>query len=206
MQTKFVIFMSIFGIISALCFSTNQNILLSIITTLIAVAFGLTAYFARDKKDKQIEEIHSEITNNRNKPKETSTSIIESYMETARKVDEEAYNTDVRALNNNLASRRLYSSGMAVMQVKDLKLSHIKSFVENCLEYVESTRNNYLLDKPSVKLLFENYQANDITEFAEIIKSQYSARGLNIRQDIMPGITSEINHTYSIALLRIDAM
>lgn len=92
------------------------------------------------------------------------------------------------------------------MQVKDLKLSHIKSFVENCLEYVASTQSNYSLDKPSVKSLFENYQTDDITEFTNIINTQYIARGLNIRQDIMPSIISEINNTYSIVLLRIDAM
>lgn len=138
--------------------------------------------------------------------KKSSTEIIKSYMETAHKIETENYEKGVVAVNNNMAARGIYSSGIAVMNIKDLKLSHIKSFVENCLEYVESTINNYLLDKPSVKLLFENYQTNDITEFTEIINSQYTARGLNIRQDIMPSITSEINNAYSIALLRIDAM
>lgn len=58
MQTKSILFMSIFGIISGLCFSTNQNVLLSVTTALIAAIFGLAAYFSKDKKDKQIEDIH----------------------------------------------------------------------------------------------------------------------------------------------------
>jgi hypothetical protein len=207
MQTRFIILSSIFGLISALSFSTNQNILLSIITALIAAAFGLAAYFAKDKKDNQIEEIHSEIINNsQNKPTETSTSITESYMETAHKAEIDAYKNNVIALNRNLASRGIYSSGMAVMQIKDLKLTHIKTFVNNCIEYIETTKNNYLLDKTAVKFLLENYQNTDSNEIAEIIKSQYIARGLNIRQDIVPSVVSDINNTYNIALLHIDAM
>jgi len=58
MQSKFVILMSIFGVVSALSFSTNQNVLLSVITALVASAFGIAAYFSKDKKDKQIEELH----------------------------------------------------------------------------------------------------------------------------------------------------
>jgi len=57
-QTKFVILASIFGVISALSFSTNQSILLSLSTALIASALYLAAYLSKDKKDKQIEEIH----------------------------------------------------------------------------------------------------------------------------------------------------
>lgn len=64
MQTKFVILASIFGVITGLSFSTNQNILLSVGTALVASAFGLAAYFSKDKKDKQIEEIHTITTNN----------------------------------------------------------------------------------------------------------------------------------------------
>jgi hypothetical protein len=62
MQTKFVIFAGIFGVITGLSFSTNQNILLSIGTALVAATFGLVAYFSKDKKDKQIEEIHKATT------------------------------------------------------------------------------------------------------------------------------------------------
>ncbi|MDD2319349.1 MAG: hypothetical protein PHO83_04780 [Geobacteraceae bacterium] len=62
MQTKLVILASIFGVISALSFSTNQNILLSLFTGLIASTLFLLAYFSKDKKDKQIEEIHATVT------------------------------------------------------------------------------------------------------------------------------------------------
>jgi len=206
-QTKFVILASIFGVITGLCFSTNQNILLSVGTALIASTFGLVAYFSKDKKDKQIEEMHSEITsNNSSKPTETSTSIIESYMQTARQIEIDAYNSDVVALNRNLASRGLYSSGMAIMQIKELKLTHIKKFVTDCVEYAESTRNTYLLDKPKIKLLLQKYQAVDISDTASIIDSQFTARGLLVKQDMMPSVVSDIDNAYSIALLRIDTM
>jgi hypothetical protein len=210
-QTKFVIFMSIFGIISALCFSTNQNFLLSIITALIAAAFGLAAYFARDKKDKQIEEIHAEITNsNKSKPTETSTKIIESYMETAHKIENDNYIKGVVSINNNMAARGIYNSGIAVMNIRDLKLTHIKSFIDSCMEYVSSIQSNYLLDKHQVKILFENYRATDITEITSIIKNQIESRGLlrndAMQQEIMPPIISEINNAYSVAFLRIDSM
>lgn len=143
--------------------------------------------------------------------KKNSTEIIKSYMETAHKIEDELYKKDTIASDENLASRNMWSSGIGIRQTKDIKLSHIKAFINNCLEYIESTKNNYLLDKPSVKLLFENYQTADISEFAEIINSQNEARGLNIKQDaiqqeIMPPIIAEINNAYSVALLRIDAM
>jgi len=210
-QTKFVILMSIFGVVSALSFSTNQNLLLSIITALIAAVFGLVAYFARDKKDKQIEEIHSEITNNnQKKPTETSTAIIESYMETAHKIEAETYNKGVVSINQNMADRGIWSSGIAVMNIRDLKLTHIKTFVNNCLEYAASTQNNYLLDKTSVKQLFENYKTTDINEITAIIENEIKSRGLltgnAMQQEIMPPVISEINNAYSVAILRIDAM
>ena len=63
MQTKFVILASIFGVITGLSFSTNQNVLLSVGTALVASVFSLAAYFSKDKKDKQIEEIHNFATN-----------------------------------------------------------------------------------------------------------------------------------------------
>ena len=59
MQTKLVILASVTGGISALSFSTNQNILLSLSTALVASALYLPAYLTKDKKDKQIEEIHT---------------------------------------------------------------------------------------------------------------------------------------------------
>jgi hypothetical protein len=61
-QTKLTILFGIFGGISALSFSTNQSILLSIGMALVASIFGLFAYLSRDKKDKQIEEIHTVVT------------------------------------------------------------------------------------------------------------------------------------------------
>lgn len=212
MQTTFVILASIFGLISAISFSTNQNILLSLSTGLVAAVLYLAAFLSRDKKDKQIEEIHSKITSrNQNKPTETSTEIINSYMETAHKIEDELCEKATITMNENLASRGIWSSGAGIVQTKDIKLSHIKSFINNCLEYIESTQNNYLLDKPSVKLLFENYQIADMHEITESVNKQNKARGLNIKQDIivqeiMPPIISEINNAYSIALLRIDAM
>jgi hypothetical protein len=62
MQTKFLILAGVFGVITGLSFSTNQNILLSIGTALIAAIFGLSAFLSKDKKDKQIEEIHQMVT------------------------------------------------------------------------------------------------------------------------------------------------
>lgn len=64
MQTKFLILAGVFGVITGLSFSTNQNILLSIGTALIAAILGLAALLSKDKKDKQIEEIHTITTNN----------------------------------------------------------------------------------------------------------------------------------------------
>jgi hypothetical protein len=206
MQTKLICFgAALTGVASYFAY-LNYPYILTGIMFIGGIGTTILAITKKDKKDEQIEEIHSKITNNKNKPTKTSTKIIKPYMESARKLDADAYKNDIVALNRNLASRGIYSSGFAVMQVKDLKLSHIKSFVENCLEYVASTQSNYSLDKPSVKSLFENYQTDDITEFTNIINTQYIARGLNIRQDIMPSIISEINNTYSIVLLRIDAM
>jgi len=210
-QTSFVILASIFGLISALSFSTNQNLLLSLSAGLVASVLYLAAFLSRDKKDKQIEEIHSITTNNnQNKPTKTSTAIIESYMETAHKIEAETYNKGVVSINNNMAARGIYNSGIAVMNIRDLKLTHIKTFVDNCLEYVARTQNHYLLDKSSVKQLFENYKATDTTEITAIIKNQIESRGLLIgdamQQEVMPPIISEINNNYSVALLRIDTM
>jgi hypothetical protein len=63
-QTKFLILAGVFGVITGLCFSTNQNILLSVGTALISAFLGLSALLSKDKKDKQIEEIHTITTNN----------------------------------------------------------------------------------------------------------------------------------------------
>lgn len=72
MQTKFVILASIFGVISALSFSTNQSILLSLSTALIASSLYLAAYLSKDKKDRQIEEIHQLATAESKSEKEIS--------------------------------------------------------------------------------------------------------------------------------------
>ena len=88
MQTRYTIFMSIFGIISGLCFSTNQNILLSVTTALIAAIFGLAAYFSKDKKDKQIEEIHKVATTKL----ETSSSSTKEPKQTLSKTHEDVLN------------------------------------------------------------------------------------------------------------------
>ena len=96
------------------------------------------------------------------------------------------------------------------MNIRDLKQAHIKTFINNCLEYITTTQTSYLLDKPSVKQLFKNYQAKDITEIAQIIKNETESRGLvtgnAIQQSIMPPVVSEINNAYDVAVLSIDAM
>ncbi|MFA4820543.1 MAG: hypothetical protein WC613_06325 [Candidatus Aenigmatarchaeota archaeon] len=108
--------------------------------------------------------------------KKTSTDIIKSYMETTHKIEIDAYIKDVDAFDNNLASRGVWSSGWGIANVKDVKLPHIKIFVDSCLEYIESTNSNYLLDKTSVKSLFKNYQTTDITEITETINNRNKAR------------------------------
>jgi len=95
-QTKFVILASIFGVISALSFSTNQNILLSLSAALIASALYLAAYLSKDKKDEQIEEIHRITTNTELKShlaKEIKpTSSTEGTKQSLSKTHEEVLN------------------------------------------------------------------------------------------------------------------
>ncbi len=99
-------------------------------------------------------------------------------METAHKIEADNYRKGVVSINNNMNARGIFNSGIAVMNIRDLKLTHIKSFIDSCLEYVSSTQSNYLLDKHQVKILFDNYRATDITEIASIIKNQIKSRGL----------------------------
>lgn len=211
MQTRFNLIAAAILALAGLCSTISSHHIVSIFFYSIGIILVLAAFLSKDKKDKQIEEIHDKITNNQNKPTETSTQIIESYMKTAHKIEVDAYTKDVDAFDNNLASRGMWSSGAGVAGVKDVKLPHINTFVNSCLEYIESTKNNYLLDKPSVKSLFKNYQTTDITEVTETINNRNKARDLLIKpeaieQEIIPPIISEINSAYNIALLRIDAM
>ncbi|MFZ3114807.1 MAG: hypothetical protein WA121_04305 [Syntrophales bacterium] len=138
--------------------------------------------------------------------KYTSASLIESYMDTKSKIKTECYKTDVVFLGRELASKGLAGSGSAIVRNKDLKLSHVHRFVSVCLEYIDSTKGNYSLDKPSVKALFADYKDADITDVTTTITNQYAARGLPLNQSVLSSAVTDIENTYSIALLKIDAM
>jgi hypothetical protein len=210
MQTRFNLIAAAILAIAGLCSTISSHHIISIFFYAIGTILILAAFLSKDKKDKLIEEIHSEITNNQNKPTVTSTPIIESYMETAHKIEAEVYRKNVTSLNEDFASRGIWSSGLAIRPIIDAKISHTKTFINNCIKYIESTQNNYLLDKPSVKQLFKSYQTNDITEIAQIIANETESRGLltgkAIQKEIMPPVISEINNAYDVAVLQIDAM
>lgn len=126
--------MSVFGIISALCFSTNQNLIISIITALIAAVFGLLAYFTRDKKDKQIEEIYQATIKPQKKvlpPEEQGKLIV-----LIRDICYAKYNLRNRDLYDKFQSILIgYSSrgfellpGLANSDIIDLYVKEIRAF------------------------------------------------------------------------------
>lgn len=138
--------------------------------------------------------------------KKTSTDIIKSYLNTEHKISLETYKTNVVTLNRELAVKRQSGSGTAIVKNKDLKLSHIHKFVDDCLNYIASTKENYSLDKTSVKLLFIDYKNTDISDITIIITNKYTAKGLTLNNNLLSSAIADIEHAYDVALLKIDAM
>lgn len=138
--------------------------------------------------------------------KKASSEIIKSYMETTHKIEIDSYKTNIVALGRELASKGLNGGGTAIARNKDLKLSHVHTFVDCCLNYIASTKENYYLDKPSVKSLLTEYKNTDISDTTTIITNQYNAKKLTINQSVLSSAISDIENAYSVALLKIDAM
>ena len=200
MQTKLIcISAALLGVAGYYTY-LNYHYVLTGAMYIAGIILVVIAAIKKDKKDNQIEEIHAEITNNNQKPTESSSSIIKSYMETAHKIEIESYKTNIVSLGRELASKGLAGSGTAIVKNKDLKLSHICNFVNVCMGYADSTKSYYILDKFSVKLLFTDYQNADITDITTIITNQYAARGLTLNETVLSSAISDIENTYKVAL------
>ena len=99
----------------------------------------------------------------------TSTSLISGYMTLAYQSEGTLYSNDLVTLNRQLSAQGQLSSGGAVVKVKDLKVSHINSFVNSSLAYIPDINTALLLDKAAVKAIFDKYHSSSISDMTTTV-------------------------------------
>jgi hypothetical protein len=135
-----------------------------------------------------------------------STALIDGYMVNARQIEDTAYTNDLIILNRQLASQGLSGSGSAVVQIKDLKLSHISNFVSVSLQYVSTIKNSQPINKQAVEQIFNTNKTHDINDITSVVTSAYNARGINVNSTVLTSATTGVTNTYTSAIYQIDAM
>lgn len=164
MQTKLVILASIFGVISALCFSTNQNILLSLSSGLFASALFLAAYFSKDKKDRQIEEIHT-ITTNNNKTEQVSSSdynISDDFLARSHALIFSRFNEDAKLLSRKLRFQGRFNSTYGMSQFAEHIASYVNEFLTQIKEHSAKIHGDNALLNQQVEKQLDRYLESDL--------------------------------------------
>ena len=116
------------------------------------------------------------------------------------------YASDLISLDRLLRMEGRGNSSYALDQIRELKLSHVQNFINVSLQFTNSTKSSFTLDKTAIKNIFTNYQAIDITETTAAIVDSYQVRGRSIDQNALSSAVTSVNSYYSTALLQIEAM
>lgn len=135
-----------------------------------------------------------------------STSLITGYMATKYIQETAAFEDDEKAIDKELAAKGLYNSGHHVERYIDNLNNHVQYFITNSLDYVNQINQTKLIDKASIKVLFNDYKNIHISYLTTYSQNHLGWAGSNVIQYAIDELTSSINNMYSTALYQIDAL
>lgn len=183
MQTKLVILASVTGGISALSFSTNQNALLSLSTALIASVLYLAAFLSKDKKDKQIEEIHQSTTelrsqNEINKPELAIDPIpvSEEFLESKHNLIFSKFDEDSNLLRTSLMLKGRFNGSSGMNQFCTQIVSYSSQFLKDVESRATKIHGNNVFLSQQVKAHLEKYLEADVIFLKEKLEAVFPSR------------------------------
>lgn len=136
----------------------------------------------------------------------TSTASITNYMSAAYSADQFSFSSDATAVVRQVAPRQGVCSGSAYIGVKDLKISHVQTFVTNVVAAVQASKSaGYGIDKSAIISLFNGYQNQDLAWLAS-----YTWSNCAVSQGLLDSLATTfvpaVNSAYSGAIAAINAM
>lgn len=180
MQTKLVILASVTGGVSALSFSTSQNTLLSLSTALIASVLYLAAFLSKDKKDKQIEEIHQTTTELRaqNKPESAidPIPISEKFLENQHNLIFSKFDEDSHMLRTSLMLKGRFNGSSGMNQFCALIVSYSSQFLKDVESRAIKIHGSNVFLSPQVKAHLERYLEADVIFLKEKLEAVFPSR------------------------------
>lgn len=135
-----------------------------------------------------------------------STQLITDYMKVIHDQEKTATEEDYEALLRDLRSRGLACGGAQVEGYIDNLDKHIQNFIDSSLNYIIKTNQTMYIDKPAIKMLFNEYKNIDLAYMISFAKQTTCSDWASSINYISNELTPKIDNMYEVALLEIDIL